>query len=73
MYSRAYKTIITLPPLLWVTIFLLVPYALLFAYSFWSVTPDQLIVHNWNLQNYLELLRTPVYLQVLFRSVRIAA
>ncbi len=72
MYSRAYKTIITLPPLLWVTIFLLAPYALLFAYSFWSVTPDQVVAHNWNLQNYAELIRTPVYLQVLFRSMRIA-
>ena len=37
-----------LPPLLWVTVFLLVPYALMFCYSFWSVSPSQTIVHSWN-------------------------
>jgi spermidine/putrescine transport system permease protein len=72
MYSRAYKSAVTLPPLLWVTAFLLVPYALLFCYSFWSVSPQQTIIHNWNLQNYLQLIRNPIYLSVLFRSIRIA-
>lgn len=73
MYSRAYKTAVTIPPLLWVTVFLLVPYAILFCYSFWSVSSAQTIVHDWNLQNYLQLARNPIYLQVLFRSMRIAA
>jgi spermidine/putrescine transport system permease protein len=73
MYSRAYKAGVTIPPLLWVTVFLLVPYAILFCYSFWSVSSAQVIVHNWNLQNYLQLVRNPIYLQVLFRSMRIAA
>jgi spermidine/putrescine transport system permease protein len=72
MYSRAYKTGVTVPPLLWVGIFLLVPYAILFCYSFWSVSPSQQIVHNWNIQNYLQLVRNPIYLQVLSRSMRIA-
>jgi spermidine/putrescine transport system permease protein len=72
MYSRAYKSAVTIPPLLWVTAFLLVPYALLFCYSFWSVSPQQTIVHNWNLQNYIQLVRNPIYLSVLFRSMRIA-
>jgi spermidine/putrescine transport system permease protein len=73
MYSRAYKAGVTIPPLLWVTVFLLAPYAILFCYSFWSVSPAQVIVHNWNLHNYLQLARNPIYLQVLFRSMRIAA
>jgi spermidine/putrescine transport system permease protein len=73
MYSRAYKTAVTIPPLLWVTVFLLVPYAILFCYSFWSVSAAETILHNWNLQNYLQLARNPIYLQVLFRSMRIAA
>jgi spermidine/putrescine transport system permease protein len=73
MYSRAYKAAITIPPLLWVTVFLLVPYAFLFCYSFWSVSPQQTIVHSWNLQNYAQLLRNPIYISVLFRSMRIAA
>jgi spermidine/putrescine transport system permease protein len=73
MYTRAYKSAITVPPLLWVTVFLLVPYALLFCYSFWTVSPQQTIVHNWTLQNYVQLIRNPIYLSVLFRSLRIAA
>jgi spermidine/putrescine transport system permease protein len=71
MYSRAYKTIVSAPPLLWVGLFLLLPYALMFAHSFWLVRGG-VIVHEWNLQNYAKLLRTPVYTDVLFRTARIA-
>jgi len=73
MFSRAYRAAITLPPLLWVAIFLLIPYLLLFCYSFWSVSPSQEIVHSWTLGNYNELLTKRVYLQTLFRSMWIAA
>ncbi|HSY64655.1 MAG TPA: ABC transporter permease [Terriglobales bacterium] len=73
MFSRAYKAAITVPPLLWVVVFLLVPFALLFCYSFWSVSPSQTIVHSWTLDNYRELFRVNVYLQTLFRSMWIAA
>ena len=73
MFSRAYRAAITVPPLLWVAIFLLVPYALLFCYSFWSVSSSQVIVHSWSLDNYRELGRVNVYLQTLFRSMGIAA
>jgi spermidine/putrescine transport system permease protein len=72
MYSRAYKAIVSLPPLLWVTLFLLTPYALMFAHSFWLVR-DGMISHQWNLQNYVKVFQNPVYLEVLFRSMRIAA
>ena len=37
MYSRAYKSLVSLPPLLWVGLFLLLPYALMLAHSFWLV------------------------------------
>jgi spermidine/putrescine transport system permease protein len=73
MYTRSYKSAVTIPPLLWVTAFLLSPYALLFCYSFWSVSPQQTIVHSWNFQNYIQLIRNPIYVSVLFRSIRIAA
>ena len=73
MFSRAYKTAVTVPPLLWVAVFLLIPYALLFCYSFWTVSSSQTIVHNWNLGNYAELLRVHVYFQTLLRSMWIAA
>src|ERR1700758_5622498 len=72
MFSRAYKTAVTVPPLAWVAIFLLFPYALMFCYSFWSVTPAQTIVHSWNLSNYKELLQKAVYWQTLLRSMWIA-
>lgn len=72
MFSRAYKTVITVPPLFWVSIFLLVPYLLMFCYSFWSVSPAQTIIHSWNLENYHRLLSVDVYWQTLLRSMWIA-
>ncbi len=71
MYSRTYQRLIAFPPLLWVAVFLLVPYAFLFLISFWQVHAQQ-IVHQWTLQNYANLFRNPVYLEVLARSARIA-
>jgi spermidine/putrescine transport system permease protein len=72
MYSRLYKTLVSLPPLLWVGIFLLLPYALMLLHSFWQVR-DGLLIHEWTLQNYAKLFQNPVYLTVLFRTMRIAA
>jgi spermidine/putrescine transport system permease protein len=72
MYSRAYKSLISLPPLLWVGLFLLLPYALIFAHSFWTIR-DGLIVHHWNLDNYATLFSKPIYVDVLLRTMRIAA
>jgi spermidine/putrescine transport system permease protein len=73
MFSRAYKLAVTLPPMLWVAIFLLVPYALMFAYSFWSVSPTQAVVHSWSIANYRELFSHAVYRQTLLHSAWIAA
>src|SRR5579863_5116600 len=72
MYSRTYKFVVSVPPILWVGLFLLLPYALMFAHSFWSVR-DGLLVHQWNLENYKTLFEKPVYLEVLLRTMRIAA
>ena len=71
MYSRAYKSAVALPPLLWVAVFLLLPYALMFAHSFWSIESG-VIVRHWSLHNYATLLRNPVYAEVLWRSAGIA-
>jgi len=73
MFSRAYKMAVTLPPLLWVALFLLLPYALLLCYSFWSVSPSQQIVHAWSLGNYGQLVQKPLYWETLLRSMWIAA
>jgi len=72
MFSRAYRTIVTVPPLLWVAVFLLVPYFLMFCYGFWSVSPTQNIVHTWTLSNYRQLVTIDVYWQTLLRSIWIA-
>jgi len=73
MFSRAYRAVVTAPPLLWVITFLLLPYALLFVYSFWSVSVDQVIIHSWTLDNYRQLFHVNVYWQTLLRSMWIAA
>ena len=72
MYSRAYKSIVSLPPLAWVAAFLLLPYALMFVHSLWMVR-EGVIVHHWNLDNYKLLFTNPLYAEVLFRTMRIAA
>ena len=72
MYSRTYKLLISLPPILWVALFLLLPYLLMFLHSFWTVR-DGVILHHWNFENYATLFKNPLYVQVLFRTVRIAA
>lgn len=71
MYSRTYRLLISFPPILWVALFLLLPYVLMFAHSFWTVR-DGVIVHDWNLGNYAALLHNPLYWQVLLRTARIA-
>ena len=73
MYSRAYKWIVSAPPLLWVTLFLLLPYALMLAHSFWLVR-DGVIVHRMESPKLPQALhRIPSTLEVLFRTMRIAA
>jgi spermidine/putrescine transport system permease protein len=72
VYSRTYKLLVTVPPLAWVAVFLIAPYIFLFCFSFWNVHA-QTIVHHWNLNNYRQLFTNPVYLEVLLRSMRIAA
>jgi spermidine/putrescine transport system permease protein len=45
----------------------------MFCFSFWSVSPSQEIVHQWNFNNYRELAAKAVYPETLFRSMWIAA
>ena len=71
MYTRVYKWLVSIPPLFWVGAFLLLPYALMFAHSFWAVR-EGVIVHHWNWNNYKTLFTNPLYAEVLFRTMRIA-
>ncbi len=72
MYSRLYKLAVSFPPLFWVVLFLLVPYSLMFAHSFW-ITQDGAILHNWSLHQYSQLFSNPLYAGVFLRTMRIAA
>jgi len=72
MYSRTYRVLVSVPPVLWVAFFLLFPYALMFAHGFWSVR-DGVIVHSWSFRNYATLFQNPLYWQVLLRTAHIAA
>ena len=44
----------------------------MFAHSFWAVH-EGVLVHQWNLHNYATLFSKPVYVEVLLRTMRIAA
>lgn len=72
MYSRAYKSLVSIPPIAWVGVFLLLPYALMFVHSLWAVR-EGVIVHQWNWENYKTLFTNSLYAEVLFRTMRIAA
>ena len=58
-------------PLGWVVVFLLVPYAIMFAYSFYSAQ-FPIFVPDFQLGNYLTLVSEPQYLQVIWRTLKIA-
>ena len=64
--------LVTVPPLAWITLFLFLPYCLLFCYSFWSLDANQQVLRHATLANYLHLATTPLYLTVILRSMRIA-
>jgi spermidine/putrescine transport system permease protein len=72
LYSRAYRTAVGVPPIAWVLGGLVLPYAMLLAHSFWSVESRR-IVGSWTLGNYRALVETPLFLEALWTSVRIAA
>lgn len=59
-------------PVGWVTFFLFIPYFFLFIQSFWT-TVEQQTVPIWNINNYLNLLTKPLYLDRIFFSMGIAA
>ena len=72
MGRRVSQLLVALPPFGWIALFLFAPYCILLCYSFWSLGTFQQIVQHWSLANYIHLFTTPVYLNVIFRSLRIA-
>jgi len=70
--TRWNALLVTMPPFAWITLFLFLPYCLLFCYSFWTLGEFQQILHHPTLTNYAHLFTNPLYLTVIFRSLRIA-
>lgn len=70
--TRRNALLVTLPPFAWVTLFLFLPYGLLFCCSFWRLSEAQQILEQPTLANYAHLFANPLYLTVILRSLRIA-
>tara|TARA_R110002110_G_scaffold31590_3_gene111038 strand:- start:8995 stop:9861 length:867 start_codon:yes stop_codon:yes gene_type:complete len=59
-------------PILWIVVFMLVPYGVLLTYSFW-IKKYPLFEPAFQLGNYITLFTDPQYAQVLMRTFKIAA
>ena len=60
------------PATIFVAIGLLVPIAILFRYSLNAFVPGQLMVDALTIDNYVKFFTDPFYLQVLWRTIRVA-
>ncbi len=69
---RIRKALVLSPPLIWVVLFMFVPYTILFVFSFW-VQQYPTFAPAFQMGNYVELFRDPQYLQTLGRTIKIAA
>ncbi len=61
-----------MPATIFVAIGLMVPIAILFRYSLNAFVPGQLMVDALTIDNYVKFFTDPFYLQVLWRTVRVA-
>ncbi|MBT2667848.1 ABC transporter permease [Bacillus sp. ISL-4] len=59
-------------PIIWLSIFLLIPYAVLFMNSFWKMDFGA-IVHELTLGNYTKFFTNPLYYGTLLKSLKIAS
>ena len=62
---------VLMPPLLWTLVFMIVPYAIMFTYSFWT-KKFPTFVPDFQFGNYALLFADPQYYQVLLRTLKIA-
>ena len=71
-WARA--TLLLTPPLAWFVVIYLAALVLLLITAFWTTNSfTNELVHAWNLQNFVQIFTTPAYLQVIGRTVGIAA
>lgn len=69
---RLRKVLVLWPPLIWVVLFMFVPYTILFVFSFWEQQYPT-FAPAFQLGNYVELVRDPQYVRILARTLKIAA
>ncbi|MGE3230774.1 MAG: ABC transporter permease [Hyphomicrobium sp.] len=60
------------PPLLWTLLFMFVPYAIMFTYSFYR-KEFPIFIPDFQFGNYLQLIQDSQYYTVFFRTLKIAA
>ena len=72
LFSRMSTLLILGIPLLWIVLFMLLPYGVLLTYSFW-LKKYPLFVPAFQFGNYWTLVSDPQYFQVLSRTLKIAA
>jgi spermidine/putrescine transport system permease protein len=69
---RNFKALLVVPAALWLLVFAVAPLILLVAMSFWTSTIFG-TTRDLSLENYRVIISDPVYAQVLFQTLRIAA
>lgn len=69
--NRRWAINLAAPATVWLVIFMLVPLAMAAVVSFWTSSPFGLVA-SWSPRNWLRVLSTPLYLDLLLKTVRIA-
>ncbi|WP_025030960.1 ABC transporter permease [Nitratireductor aquibiodomus] len=72
LFDKTSRTLIMGIPILWIVLFMLLPYGVLLTYSFW-LKKYPLFVPAFQFGNYVTLFTDPQYMQVLLRTLKIAA
>jgi spermidine/putrescine transport system permease protein len=69
--QRLRRAAVLSPPLLWTFVFMFVPYAILFVYSFW-IQKFPTFEPAFKFGNYLQIVTDPQYFRVILRTLKIA-
>jgi spermidine/putrescine transport system permease protein len=64
--------ILLIPPIIWLSVFLFIPYMVLLINSFWKVDFGT-IVHDFSFDNYKKFFTNPLYYGTFLKTLRIAA
>ncbi len=66
------NTVCTLIPILFLTIFYILPMLIVVVYSFWSIDDAGMLYPAWNFDQYAMVFSNPVYFSLLTKSLGIA-